>query len=162
MVLLHRKFVKALSISSPCWSPLVHCSCELWLFPAGEPDFNPACCFQPFNQAEICLAMTFFKRVILCLLLLLCSDGEVKGDLRTISQIDSTCFFKSGCLRKPQVLSIVFILRQWIRSSPVQEENASTSYFSRITPSFNKSLLRLVGAENHSNFHCTTQGTSMS
>ena len=35
-------------------------------------------------------------------------------------------------------------------------------FFARIAPSFNKSLLRLVGDEYHSMPHCTTQGTSMS
>ena len=87
-------------------SALVHCPSELWLSPASELVFHPELCFQPLDQDELLLAMTFFFRsVICCLPFLLSTEEEVDGDLRPISLIDLKWQRQFLLLRVPQKTS---------------------------------------------------------
>ena len=56
------------------------------------------------------------------------------------------------CALKMQALG-VFLLQNGKIKGPLMAKLIVSLYFSRITPSFNKSLLRLVGAEYHNITH---------
>ena len=99
-------------------------SCELWLSVARELVTHPKLCFQPCDQNELLLAMTFFCESVLCCLIFSLPAKEkwmaIFAPLHCLTSIGLARFFCGECFRKPhvlKVLSVVFIFRQKIRSS---------------------------------------------